>query len=126
MAKGRRFVEVAEGEVGAQSDVPEVSVEATPVVAPKKKEERRFVVQSRVVDKFNIRRVRIEVTPAVCTICGWDAAAAIGIPYADMQVELQAKCAALVEEHKKKVHDKTEARVLRESELPTEYLGFDS
>mgnify|MGYP001569415701 CR=1 FL=1 len=46
---------------------PEVSVVENP-------NEDRFIIHSKQIDTKTIKRTRVKITPAVCTVCGFDIA----------------------------------------------------
>lgn len=81
---------------------------------------KQFVVVEKRVDKLNTRRLRIELTPAVCKYCGRDIIEEHGLrPYEDLDEIEQNKIQAAMDRHIKTAHGQgnTNARVIDEDEL---------
>lgn len=92
--------------------------------AEKPKAQRRFITKETIIDKFNVKRTRVLLTPAVCDKCGFDVAARNGLgEYASMTPELQAQVKAAIDEHKSIVHTIATDLIVDEDEVPTEWLG---
>jgi predicted Zn-ribbon and HTH transcriptional regulator len=98
--------------------------EAAAARAAKVESGKQYITKETPVDKFNVIRTRIELTPAVCDKCGFDVAARNGLGrYEDMSEAMQAQVAAAIKEHKDLVHTIATDLVVSEDEVPTEWLG---
>lgn len=107
-----------EAELEAEAEAEEAAEAAKPP------EQRRFITKETPVDKFNVIRTRIELTPAVCDKCGFDVAARNGLgEYAKMSPELQEQVKSAIAEHKGIVHTIATDLIVEEDEMPTEWLG---
>lgn len=85
---------------------------------------KRYIIKETQVDKFNIVRTRIELTPAVCDKCGFDVAARNNLgQYDKMTPEMQEQVRGAIQEHKDIVHTIATDLIVDEDELPTEWLG---
>ncbi len=135
MAKKKANLEIEDlfsaGREEDRPEVPEVSTFAAekksvsvPVVGePTDKPKRRFILYSRPIDKFTIKRTRVLLTPAVCDVCGLDLGAHNGLPtYDEMPSDIQAKIRLTVERHKKEFHSIAENLIVDEDQMPTEFL----
>lgn len=93
--------------------------------------EERYVLRSRVVDRFNTIRTRVLVTPAVCDVCGTDFVEVnrrkLGIDsegtYASLSPAQKDDMKALVAEHKRRVHTGADLHIATRGELAKEWLG---
>ena len=107
-----------EKELNQEAEVEEA------VEAEKPVEKRRFITKETVIDKYNVARTRVLLTPAVCDKCGFDVAARNGLgEYASMDPALQAQVKAAIDEHKSIVHTIATDLIVDEDEVPTEWLG---
>ena len=103
--------------------------EPTRTISAKPQPDRRparkqLIVSRKKVDKFNTICDRIEFTPAVCEICGFDVCGANDLgDYWDMSVERQAKVKEAVVVHKKRAHSQASQNLLYEDDLPEQWLG---
>lgn len=85
---------------------------------------RRFITFSKQIDKFNIIRKRVELTPAVCDVCGFDLGHHNNLgPFSEMDQQTQAAVKKAIQKHKDEFHNKADALIVNEDELPTQYLG---
>lgn len=92
--------------------------------AEKPSVQRRFITKETIIDKFNVKRTRVLLTPAVCDKCGFDVAVRNGLgDYANMTPALQAQVKAAIDEHKSIVHTIATDLIVNEDEVPTEWLG---
>jgi len=99
--------------------VAEEAAEAEKPVA-----KRRFITKETVIDKYNVKRTRVLLTPAVCDKCGFDVAARNGLgEYESMSPELKVQVKAAIDEHKSIVHTIATDLIVDEDEVPTEWLG---
>lgn len=91
-----------------------------PVVA-----EKRYVVRRRQIDLYNNHNELIEVTPAVCDVCGYDVVVSNPrLPqYSDASDSEKRLIEALVGEHKEKVHTGDRSRAVTESEVSPRWLS---
>ena len=83
----------------------------------------RRITKSVIIDKFDIKRTRIKLSPSVCDVCAFDIAAAKhgdwdGVPDRNKPDVLEALAL-----HKKEQHPIKEDLIVYEDELPTEWLG---
>lgn len=89
-----------------------------------KSKEERYVLHQIPIDKFSTKRVRVRLTPAVCTHCGTDICAVNNLGrYEDLSEEVQGRVKRALEAHKEAYHTKAEAKVVRASELPKANVG---
>lgn len=95
---------------------------AEPEEAPAPK--RQFGIYARRVDKFNTKRIRVLMTPAVCPKCRLDLIALNNLePWDDLDNATRQELIAGVAEHVHKVHDATEQDIIDEDQLPKQFLG---
>jgi hypothetical protein len=107
-----------EAEIEAEADVVEAAEAAKP---PSKKQ---FIIRETQVDKFNVIRRRVELTPAVCGVCGFNVAERNNLgEYDKMPETVRAQVVEAIAEHKRLVHSPAEQLIVDEDELPTEWLG---
>jgi hypothetical protein len=95
--------------------------------------ERRFVIRERQVDRFTVIRKRVELTPAVCDVCGTDFVTVnrshlsvngeLPDSFEDLSDQQKSDMKALVAEHKRLHHTAADRHIVTESELPREWLG---
>jgi hypothetical protein len=91
-------------------------------------EESLYAIRALRVDKFNIKRTRVKVTPAVCQRCGLDLVAhnaeRLGQATWDkLSPGVQETLKLALEEHIKRAHSVAELQVVPESKLQREWLG---
>jgi predicted Zn-ribbon and HTH transcriptional regulator len=107
-----------EQELEAEAEAEEAEEAAKPA------DKKQFITKEIVIDKYNVKRVRIPLTPAVCDKCGFDVAARNGLgDYEQMSEQLKAQVAAAIKEHKDIVHTIATDLIVDEDEVPTEWLG---
>ena len=83
-----------------------------------------MITASKVVDKFNTVRMRIEFTPAVCKTCGFDVCGRNNLgDYYEMNAETQKRVRDTLQAHKEKAHSQSSQHIIHKSELPTKWLG---
>jgi len=93
-------------------------------VAEKRPDRKQMIVSRKKVDKFNTICTRIEFTPAVCEICGFDVCAVNNLgSYWDMTAERQMKAKDAIVAHKKRAHSQASQNLLYEDDLPEQWLG---
>ncbi len=81
--------------------------------------EELYVIRKRRIDPFTVVSERVLVTPSVCTMCGYDAAVAMGAEDWDTLPEAnRVRAVSLLEEHKGR-HTMGEVNLLRKKDLPT-------
>lgn len=104
---------------------PEMAKTISGQPEPEKRPERmQLIVQRTKVDKFNTICNRIEFTPGVCDICGFDVCGANDLgDYWGMSYEKQMKVKDAVAAHKKRAHSQASQNLLFEDELPEQWLG---
>lgn len=92
---------------------------------PDEKPERtQLIINQKKVDKFNKICTRIEYTPAVCDICGFDVCGANDLgDYWDMEVEMQQKVKKALEKHVTEAHSQSSQNIIYADEAPTKWLG---
>ena len=92
---------------------------------PDEKPERmQLIINQKKVDKFNIICSRIEYTPAVCDICGFDVCGANDLgDYWEMDAETQGKVKKALEQHFKEAHSQSSQNIIFADEAPTKWLG---
>jgi hypothetical protein len=84
---------------------------------------RKFITKQTIIDKFNTKCVRVELTPSVCDICAFDVAAKhFGSWYNAPETE-KIKIQKAVIEHKRVVHPLNQNLIVDESEIPKTWLG---
>ena len=94
---------------------------ATPEEAP---ERTQLIISQKKVDKFNTICSRIEFTPAVCDICGFDVCGANDLgSFWDMDVDMQAKVKEALKQHVKEAHSQSSQNIIYADEAPTKWLG---
>lgn len=86
--------------------------------------ERKYIINSKQVDKHNIVRTRIEFTPAVCEQCGFDVCGVNNLgSYWDLSVEEQERVKEARQKHIERAHGSMNAQILGHNELPGHWLG---
>lgn len=89
-----------------------------------KPERTQLIIQEKKVDKFNKICKRIEFTPAVCEICGFDVCEANDLgDYWEMDKERQLKVKDAVQAHHREAHSQASRTLVYADELPTKWLG---
>lgn len=84
------------------------------------------VVRKIFIDKFNTKCIRIEVTPSVCRICGFDVAAARHgrwglVPASERKTVVEA-----LDQHKRVVHTLGDLHIVKKSQLPKQWFGSNN
>lgn len=84
---------------------------------------KKFITKEIQIDKFNVLRRRVELTPSVCDICAFDIAAKRfgnwnGVPEAEKDKVIEA-----VEKHKQVVHPINMNMIVDEEQIATQWLG---
>lgn len=95
-------------------------VEQEQPTAPTK---RRFITRQARIDKFNVSRRRVELTPSVCDVCAFDVAEKYFGSWHQVPLEEREKIQKALEMHKKTVHTTADNLIVDEDELPTKWLG---
>jgi hypothetical protein len=90
---------------------------------PKPKTGKKFITKETVIDKFNVLRQRVELTPSVCDICAFDIAAKHFGNWHNVPEAEHEKIAKALAEHKRVVHPLNQNLIVDESEIPTQWLG---
>ena len=101
----------------------------TIVEAPRRVEvpKKRFIVNTKQIDKFNIRRTRVELTPAVCDVCGFDIGNHNKLGnWNEMEPATQEAVKRAVKKHQEEFHSKADALIVEEDQLPKTFLGGSS
>jgi hypothetical protein len=100
---------------------------ATKTKAPVKEEapERtQLIINQKKVDKYNTICTRIEFTPAVCEICGFDVISTNELePYWDMEAEMQEKVKDALAKHVEEAHGQSSQHLVYADEMPESWLG---
>ena len=113
-----------EGELAAEGlkeEITEREAEAQEVVD---EPEALYIIKETIIDKYSVKRERVKITPAVCDKCGFDVSARNGLGhYDDMSPVLQEQVRGAIAEHKSMVHTIAQDLIVKESELPTKWLG---
>jgi hypothetical protein len=87
-------------------------------------ERKQLIINQKKVDKFNIVCKRIEFTPGVCDICGFDVCDVNDLgDYWEMDTEMQAKVKEAVVRHKEEAHSQASQNIVYEDEQPEKWLG---
>jgi hypothetical protein len=102
---------------------PTMSFNKPKEVTKSDKPKRKFITKEIQIDKFNVKRTKVELTPSVCDICAFDVAAKhFGSWYQVPETEKE-KIKKAVEEHKRVVHPLNQNLIVDEDEIPTHWLG---
>ena len=81
-------------------------------------EERRYVLVEKKIDKFNYKRTRILLTPAVCPKCGFDVIETNKlVPYAELSQGDQRLVRDALKQHINNYHATAEDKILTESQM---------
>lgn len=91
--------------------------------APKPKTGKKFIIYNHFIDKFNSKAIRREMTPSVCTVCGFDVVEKKHGRWGLVPREEQQLAIAALAAHKKAVHTLGDLHIIDESELPKQWLG---
>lgn len=88
----------------------------------------RYIMYSRQIDTHTIKRSRVKITPAVCTVCGldlvklaYDQNKVVSDKYEDLPEDIQAIMKQLVIRHNQAAH--TEADNLIITKKPQKWLS---
>ena len=101
---------------------PTVEMDAFDSEAPG--EEPLWVIRSKRVDQFCTVRTRVLLTPVTCDICGLNLAELNHLPpYEDLSPVVQAELKGALADHKRQYHSTADFRVVRESDLPRQWLS---
>ncbi len=87
------------------------------------KPQRRFITKEITIDKFNVKRVKLELTPSVCDICAFDVAAKRFGSYHNAPQNEHKTIIEAVLEHKKVAHPLNQSTIIEEDQLPKMWLG---
>ena len=89
-----------------------------------KQEPRRYILKEKRIDKFNVKKSRVLLTPAVCDICALDLMENNKLKgnYEALPEEMKIKLKLAVAEHKKAAHDASTMKIITEDQLPIAYL----
>lgn len=123
---------VIEPEILENPNIKPVATQVTPkrsmsfnTTQPKvsDKPKKIFITKEIQIDKFNVKRERLELTPSVCDVCAFDIAAKrfgnwYGVPEREHENIKNA-----VIEHKRVVHPINQNMIVEEDQIPTEWLG---
>jgi hypothetical protein len=72
---------------------------------------KTFVTYAKRVDKYNTRRVKVEVKPSTCDVCGHDMCSANKWPaYEELTPKQQLQAEQLLKAHKERYHTVDELR----------------
>lgn len=84
---------------------------------------RKFITKETIIDKFNSKRIRVELTPSVCDICAFDVAAKHYGTWHNAPMTEHSKIQKAVIEHKRVAHPMNQNLIVDESEIPKTWLG---
>ena len=96
---------------------------AEEVKKDKPKSGKKFILKEVIIDKFNVKRNRIELTPSVCDICAFDVAAKKYGNFHNAPVSEHDKIRMAVIEHKRVAHPLNQTLIVDEEEIPKAWLG---
>lgn len=102
---------------------PAMSFNKPKTVTKSDKPKRKFISKETQIDKFNIKRVKIELTPSVCDVCAFDVAGKHFGSWHNVPEIEKEKIKKAVEEHKRVVHPLNQNLIVDEDEIPTQWLG---
>lgn len=92
--------------------------ETAPDDITNEEDEARYITTEQRVDKFNVIRKRVLITPGVCTKCGFDI---IGfnklVPYEDLNGADQLRVKAALKEHIEREHTSADDKIVSRKEL---------
>lgn len=81
------------------------------------------IIRKITIDKFNAKCIRIEITPSVCTICGFDVAAKRHGRWGLVPVSERKTVVEALAEHKKVAHTLGDLLIIKKSQVPRQWLG---
>lgn len=87
---------------------------------------KRFKMQSTPIDKHNIKRSRVELTPSMClkANCNFDIAKANKFEsWHQVPIEERTAMIKALEKHVLEVHTIAEEIIIQEDQMPKKYLG---
>lgn len=84
---------------------------------------RRFITRSKTIDKYNVKRERIELTPSVCQICAFDVAAKYFGDWHKAPVTERNNLIAALQKHIEVAHPLSNASIVDEDQIPKRWLG---
>ena len=84
---------------------------------------KMFITKSVIIDKFNTKCTRVELTPSVCDICAFDVAAKHYGTWHNAPQSEKTKIRKAVIEHKRVVHPLNQNLIVSEDEIPKHWLG---
>lgn len=108
--------------IDPENDLTDESFEVEPEIEHQKTGVKLIIQEVR-VDKFNVKRSRVELTPAVCPICAFDLLDKFKKNYADLKDGEKTVVAEAMIRHKAQFHTVADQRIIDSSELPKEYLA---
>lgn len=86
-------------------------------------DEPEYIVRKIFIDKFNQKHIRIELTPSVCSVCGFDVAEKRHGRWGLVPVSERKTVVEALAEHKKVVHTLGDLHIVKKSQLPRQWLG---
>lgn len=87
-------------------------------------ERTQLIINQKKVDKYNKICTRIEFTPAVCEICGFDVISTNDLEsYWDMEPEMQEKVRDALAKHVEEAHGQSSQHLVYADEMPEAWLG---
>jgi len=84
---------------------------------------REFITKEIIIDKFNTKKIQIELTPSVCDICAFDVSAKYFGTWYQVPQDQRTKIMEAVEKHKQVVHPLNQNKIMYEDQIPTQWLG---
>lgn len=89
-------------------------------------DEPEYIVHKQYIDKFNTKCTRIEITPSVCRVCGFDVAKSRHgrwglVPATERKTVVEA-----LEMHTRTVHTLGDAHIIKKSQLPKQWFGSNN
>lgn len=100
-----------------------MSFNKTEVKTKSKTPQRKFITKEIIIDKFNTKRMQIELTPSVCDVCAFDVAAKYFGTWHQVPNSEREKVQKAVIEHKRIVHPLNQNLIMDEDQIPTRWLG---
>lgn len=102
-------------------------IRAASVASPKEilsEPKKRFITYAKQIDKYNIKRCRVELTPAVCDVCGFDLGSHNNLgSFAEMEPATREAVQKAIKKHKEEFHSRADALIVDEDQMPKSYLG---
>lgn len=86
-------------------------------------QEAEYIIRRIYIDKMNEKCIRVKLTPSVCNICAFDVAEKIHGRWGLVPISERENVLGALAEHKRVYHTLGDQFIVKESQLPKQWLG---